>query len=479
MELFDLTIKEARDGLLKKKFSSRELVSACLSRIKKLEPKLNAFITVCEKKAEEEAEKADKKMGDLRDLGDMRELFVRYPLLGIPISVKDNYCTKGIKTTAASHVLMNYIPPYDATVVKRLKEAGAIILGKTNMDAWAHGSSTEASDFFTTRNPWDINRLPGGSSGGSAASIAADETIGSIGSETAGSIRQPAAWCGVVGLKPTYGRVSRYGLIAMASSLDCPGPITKTVEDVAAILQVLAGNDPYDATTSYKPVPNYLKEIKKGIKGLKIGIPEEYFRMAEKEVSKKNLEAVKVLEKLGTKIKKISLFDPKYAIAVYTILQRSEVSSNLARYDGIRFGFRREKFGEEARKRIMLGTYYLSAGYYEAYYLKAQKVRTLICQDFEKAFKEVSVIIGPTSPSTALPLGASKTSPMFGEVADVLVEPSTIAGLPGLNIPCGFSQEGLPVGMQIIGPQFSEDLILRIGYAYEQVTQWYKIKPKL
>jgi len=479
MELFDLTIKEARDGLLKKKFSSRELVSACLDRIKKLEPKLNAFITVCEKEAREQTQIADKKMRDLGDMGDTRELFVRYPLLGIPISVKDNYCTKGIKTTAASHVLMNYIPPYDATVVKRLKEAGTIILGKTNMDAWAHGSSTETSDFFTTRNPWDLTRLPGGSSGGSAASVAAAETIAAVGSETAGSIRQPSAWCGVVGFKPTYGRVSRYGLIAMASSLDCPGPITKTVEDAAIILQTIAGWDSCDATTSPKQVPDFLRIIRNGVRGIKIGIPQKYFSVAETEVAKKVDEAVKILERLGAEIKEISLFDPKYAIAVYTILQRSEVSSNLARYDGIRFGFGRERFADEARRRIMLGTYYLSAGYYEAYYLKAQKVRTIILEDFEQVFKGIDVIVGPTSPSAALSVGSSKNDPMFGEMADVLVEPSTIAGLPGLNLSCGFTKDGLPVGMQIIGPQFSEELLFRVGYAYEQETQWYKMKPKL
>lgn len=473
MELNQLTIKEARSGLIAKKFSSRELTEACLSRIKKLETSLNAFITVCDKEAKEAAEKADK------ILSQQPTATSGQPLLGIPIAIKDNFCTKGIKTTAASNVLANFVPPYDATVVERLKNAGVIILGKTNMDAWAHGSSTETSDFFTTRNPWNLNRLPGGSSGGSAASIVADETIGSIGSETAGSIRQPSAWCGTVGLKPTYGRVSRYGLIAMASSLDCPGPITKTVEDAAIILKTIAGNDPYDATTSLKPIPDYLEGIKDGVNGIRIGIPEEYFSVAEKEVGEKVLEAIKILEKLGAKTEKISLFDPKYAIAVYTILQRSEVSSNLARYDGIRFGFGREKFGEEARRRIMLGTYYLSAGYYEAYYLKAQKVRTIICQNFEKAFKNVDIIIGPTSPSTALPLGASKDHSMFGEVADVLVEPSTIAGLPGLNLPCGFSKEGLPISMQIIGPQFSEELLLQTGFAYEEATQWYKIKPKL
>lgn len=471
MKLNELTIKEAQEGLINKKFSSRELVEACLSRIKKLEPKIKAFITVCEKEALRQAEKADSIISQQSIVNS------QWSLLGIPIAVKDNFCTQGIKTTAASNILANFIPPYDATVVRKLKEAGAIIIGKTNMDAWAHGSSTETSDFFTSRNPWNLNYLPGGSSGGSTAAVAAHETVGAIGSETAGSIRQPAAWCGVAGLKPTYGRVSRYGLIAMASSLDCPGPLTKTVEDAALLLQVLAGYDLQDATTSPKPVPNYSANIDKGVDKLTIGVPEEYFSSAvDKEVILKVSQALKVLEKKGARLKKLSLFDPKYAIAVYTILQRSEVSSNLGRYDGIRYGEKREKFGEEAKKRIMLGTYCLSAGYYEAYYLKAQKLRTLILENFLKAFKETDLIIGPTSPSTALPLGSSKNHPMFGEAADMLVESSTIAGLPGLNIPCGFSNKGLPVGMQIIGPQFSEELLFQIGYAYEQATEWHKIK---
>ncbi len=467
MKLNELTIKQAQEGLAKKEFSSMDLVEACFKRIKEAEPKIHAFLTISQKEAREEAKKAETKRAE------------DYPLLGIPISVKDNYCTRGIKTTAASQVLENYIPPYDATVVKKLKAAGAIILGKTNMDAWAHGSSTETSDFGSTYNPWDISKLPGGSSGGSAASIAVDEIIGSIGSETAGSIRQPASWCGVVGFKPTYGRVSRYGLIAMCSSTDSPGPITKTVEDAAILLQVLAGKDEQDATTSSKEVPNYLANINNGIKGLRIGISEDYFKVAQPQVKETVLKAIKTLEESGAQVKNLNLFNPKYAISVYTILQRAEVSSNLARFDGIRYGEKRDKFQEEAKRRIMLGTYCLSAGYYNAYYLKAQKIRTLICKDFEEAFENVDVIIGPTTPSTALPVGSSKNHPMFGEVADILVEPSTIAGLPGVNVNCGFTKENLPVGMQIMGPQFSEDLILRVANFYQQATDWYKRKPKL
>lgn len=464
-----LTILEAAESLRKKKFSSVDLVKSCLERINSVDSKLKAFVTVCDQEAISQARQADKFQN-----------FGTKPLLGIPFAVKDNFCTKGITTTASSNVLRNYAPEYDATVVKRLRQAGAIIIGKTNMDAWAHGSSTETSDFFTTRNPWDPNRLPGGSSGGSAAAVAADMIIGAVGSETAGSIRQPAAWCGIVGLKPTYGRVSRYGLIAMASSLDSPGPMTKTVEDAALLLNVLAGKDQQDATTSTNPVPDYLKNIKKGVKGVKIGVPREYFVQGiQAGVTKNVLEALKVFQKLGAEIIEISLLDPGYSVAVYTILQRSEVSSNLARYDGIRFGERREVFGQEAKRRIMLGTYILSAGYYDQYYVKAQKVRTLICRDFEKAFQKVDLIIGPTSPSVALRVGVTKDSFMFGELQDILVEPSTLAGLTGINVCCGFSGDNLPVGMQIIGPQFSEELILQAAYAYQQLTDWHKKKPNI
>lgn len=464
-----LTLKEAKSVLKQKKISSLELTNACLERIKKLEPKISAFITVTAKEALDQAKHADQLISQGADK----------PLLGMPISIKDNFCTRGVKTTAASDVLSDFIPPYDATVVNLLKEAGAVIVGKTNMDAWAHGSSTETSDFGATKNPWNTKRLPGGSSGGSAATVAADEVIASIGSETAGSIRQPAAWCGVVGLKPTYGRVSRYGVVAMGSSLDSPGPITKTVEDSAFLLNILAGQDKFDATTSPKNPENYLNNLEKSIKGIKIGISKDYFNQCESEVAQKAREALKAFEKLGAVVSEIKLFDPQYAIAVYTIIQRAEVSSNLARYDGIRFGQKRNNFHEEAKRRIMLGTYVLSAGYYDEYYNKAQKVRTIIVEDFKRAFRDVDIIIGPTSPSTALPLGASKGHPMFGEMADVLVEPSSIAGLPGINVPCGFSKEGLPIGMQIIGPQFAESLILNAAHQFEANTQFHKTKPNI
>jgi len=375
--------------------------------------------------------------------------------------------------------LDEYVPPFDSTVVSKLKDAGMVMLGKANMDAWAHGSSTETSDYGPSKNPWDLTRMPGGSSGGSAAAVASQEAIGSIGSETAGSIRQPASWCGVVGMKPTYGRVSRYGVVAMASSLDSPGPITKTVEDSAIILQVLAGQDKYDATTSPLPVPDYLKNLKRDIQGLTIGISDDYFEGVDAEVRAAIEETYKPFEKLGVKIKKLKLFDPKYAIAVYTILQRAEVSSNLARYDGIRYGHDRTFFGDEAKRRVMLGTYTLSAGYYDAYYKKAQKVRTLIVEDFRRAFSEVDLIIAPTNPVPALKLGESANNPMFGELMDVLVEPSSIAGLPGISVPCGLTKKNLPIGMQIMGPQFSEELILNAAYKYEQETPWHERKADL
>ncbi len=469
MSLNFFTLKQAKEALEKKQISSVELTEACLDQIKKTESKISAFVTVCEEEALEEAKKADEKIAKGEDL----------PFLGIPFSIKDNFCTKGIRTTASSKVLDNFIPPYDATVVARLKEAGIVIIGKTNLDAWAHGSSTETSDYGVTKNPWNINHLPGGSSGGAAASMAADQAIAAIGSETAGSIRQPADWCGVIGLKPTYGRVSRYGVVAMASSLDSPGPMTKTVEDSALILQVLAGKDGLDATASPKEVDDYIKNLTKKVSGLTIGVSDEYFEGVTEPVRVNVEAAIKLYEKMGAKIKKIKLFPPQYTIAVYTILQRAEVSSNLARYDGIRFGNDRSFFGDEAKRRIMLGTYALSAGYYDEYYNKAQKVRTVIVNDFNKAFKEVDVIIAPTNPWTALPLGASKDNPMYGEMADALVEPSSIAGLPGINVPCGFSKEGLPTGFQVIGPQFSESLILNVAYQYEQATDWKKEKPKL
>jgi aspartyl-tRNA(Asn)/glutamyl-tRNA(Gln) amidotransferase subunit A len=467
-----LNIKRAKEGLKNKDFSSVELTKACLDRIKETDGKLNVFVTLTEEEALRNAQEADKIIASGQDL----------PLLGIPIAIKDNFSTIGVQTTASARVLDDYFPPYDSTVVRKLKEAGMVMVGKTNMDAWAHGSSTETSDFGHTKNPWNIDHLPGGSSGGSAATVAANQVIAAIGSETAGSIRQPASWCGVVGLKPTYGRVSRYGVVAMGSSLDSPGPITKTVEDSALILNILAGKDSMDATTSPSDPSDYLAALKQTGKDLVLGISEEYFNGVDPEVSEKVKKAIKKLEELGFKIEPIKLFDPKYAIDVYTIIQRSEVSSNLARYDGIRFGNGRETFGDEAKRRIMFGTYSLSSGYYDQYYNKASKVRTVIINDFKKAFEKVDAIVAPTSPSLALPVGATKNAAMFGELADILVEPSSIAGLSGINVPVGFSSTNLPVGMQIIGPQWGEEKVIEIAHSYETGTldeDWRTKEPEL
>ena len=470
IDLTSLSVTEAQEKLRSKKISSVELTDAYLQRIEKYDPLLNSFVTITKENALENARLADEKINK----GEYS------PLLGIPLAIKDNFSTKDIRTTASSKVLDNYIPPFDSTVVSKLKGAGMVLLGKTNMDAWAHGSSTETSDYGPTRNPWDTDRLPGGSSGGSAAVVSADFASAAIGSETAGSIRQPASWCGVVGLKPTYGRVSRYGVIAMASSTDSPGPITKTVEDSALILNVLAGNDPRDATSSTIKVPDYTKSLNKSIKGLKIGISDVYFPSEmEKNVKESVEKALKHFESLGCEIINIPLFDPKFSIAVYTILQRSEVSSNLARLDGIRYGYDRTYFGDEAKRRIMLGTYTLSSGFYDAYYKKAQQVRTLIVEDFKNAYKKVDVIVSATSPTTAMKIGATENTSMFGEMADVLVEPSSIAGLPGINIPCGFSKENLPIGLQIMGPQFAEERILALANSYEKTTDWNKRKPSI
>jgi aspartyl-tRNA(Asn)/glutamyl-tRNA(Gln) amidotransferase subunit A len=384
---------------------------------------------------------------------------------GIPVAVKDNFNVLDRRTTASSNILKNYISPYDATVVRKLKENNFSIIGKTNMDAFAHGSSTETSDFGPTLNPVNTDYLPGGSSGGSAAAVAANMCTFAIGSETAGSIRGPAAWCGVVGLKPTYGRISRYGLIAMCSSTDCPGPITKTVADARIVYNLLKGEDPHDATSQ-----NFQDKESKSLKCLKIGLPKEYFMdEAQKGVNEKIMAEAKVLEKLGAKLVEVSMMDPKYAVSVYTIIQRSEVSSNLARMDGIRFGETRDKFNAENRRRIMLGTYTLQSGYYDAYYKKAQKVRTLIIEDFRKIFEKVDLLLAPTMPSTAPKVGITEGQSMYGELADILTEPSAMAGLPAISVPAGFIDK-LPIGLQLIGPQASEDLLLDTAEVYEIST---------
>lgn len=469
MDITQLTLKESAEGLNSKKFSSVELTTAYLERINKLNPQLNAYLTVCKDYAINAARKADEKIKN----GDTS------PLLGIPVALKDLFLTKGIRTTASSKVLENYIPQYDATVTKKLKDAGAVILGKLNCDAWAHGSSGENSDFGPVKNPWNTEYVPGGSSSGSAASVSADLCVASTGTDTGGSIRLPASFCNVVGLKPTYGRVSRYGIVAMASSLDSIGHFTKTIEDNALILNVTAGQDKMDATTPPINVPDYSKDIAKGVKGLKIGIPKEYFTEGMDDKIKDLVrKALKVLEQQGAELIEISLPHTEYAIACYYIIQPSEVSSNLARYDGIRYGNNRSYFGDEAKRRIMLGTYTLSAGYYDAYYKKAMQVRTLTIKDYEEAFKKADVIIAPVSPTLPWKLGEKVDDPLKMYLSDIFTVTANIAGVPGLAIPIGFSNE-LPVGLQIIGPQFSEELLYQVGYAYEKETQWYKKKPNI
>ena len=462
-----LTISQAIKLISDGSITSLDLVEDCLAAIEKYNHKLNAYLTL-NKKARDIAKSYKGKKPDKTR-----------PLLGIPVAIKDNFLTKDLRTTAASKLLNDYLPQYSATVVKKLENAGAIILGKTNLDAWCHGSSTETSDYGPTLNPWNLNHLAGGSSGGSAAAVAADMALAGTGSETAGSIRGPAAWCGCVGLKPTYGRVSRYGLIAMGSSLDCPGPLTKTVEDAALILEVLAGQDPLDATTSDKPKEQYSLYLGKGIRGMKIGIAGNYL-LKDMDTKTKDLikKAAGVFEDLGAKVDMVKTLDPAYAIGVYTVVQRSEVSSNLARYDGVRYGSARQSFGEEAKRRIMLGTFTLSSGYQDKYYKKAQKVRSLFISDFENVFQKYDLLISPTMPGPAPKLGATHGQAMFGEMADILNEPTSIAGLPGISVPCGFV-DGLPVGLNIFGPQFSEGKIIQAADAFEKATEWHLVKPDL
>lgn len=460
MKLNELTIKEALGELKDKKFSSVELTRACLEQIKKHNPDINAFLTINEK-AIDEAKKADQ----ARDSGS------NSPLLGIPIALKDMFLTKGLRTTAASKVLENYIPQYDATVVEKLKNAGAVILGKTNHDAWAHGASGENSDFGPTKNPWNTKYVPGGSSSGSTSAVALNMAIASSGTDTGGSIRQPASFTSTVGLKPTYGLVSRYGIVAMASSLDSIGHFTKTVEDSAIYLNVTAGNDPMDATTTKNNTPNYLEDLHKGVKGLKIGVPKEYFTQGLDSNIKKNIHgAIKKLEELGAKIIEISLPHTEYSLACYYIIVSSEISSNLARYDGIRYGNDRTHFGDEAVRRIILGTFTLSSGYYDAYYKKAMQVRTLIRIDFEKAFQEVDAIISPVSPTPPWKLGEKVDNPLKMYLSDVYTVIANLAGIPGLAVPSGFIDD-LPTGFQILGPQFSEKLLFQIGHAFEQTQE--------
>jgi aspartyl-tRNA(Asn)/glutamyl-tRNA(Gln) amidotransferase subunit A len=473
--LYKLTVVEALEGLKSGDFTITDLVTSCLDRIEKHDGEIKAFITVTKELALERAKRLEK---ELEDKG--VAVFDEKPLFGIPYASKDNYSTKDILTTASSKMLDNYYPPFDATVIKRLNDAGAILVGKTNMDAFAHGASTENSDFFTTKNPWNTSKVPGGSSGGSAAAVISGMCLFATGSETGGSTRGPASWCGLVGVKPSYGKVSRYGIVAMASSTDSPGPLTKSIEDGALVLSVMGGKDPLDATSSNTEVPNYLDLLKGySLKGIKIGKPKSYFEIdLQKGVQEKVEQAIEVFKSLGAEIVEIDLLDPKYAIAVYTILQRSEVSSNLARLTGMRYGNTRNNFGFEAKKRIMLGTYTLSSGYYDAYYSKAQKVRTLIIDSFEKAFEKVDLIIAPGMPCVALEIGESSKSSMFGELIDLLNEPSCISGHPGITATCGLSH-GLPVGFQLIGKMNDEAAIFGAISKYQEATNFHKEMPKL
>ena len=414
-------------------------------------------------------------------------------LAGIPVAIKDNICVKGEETTCASNILKGFRPPYDATVIRKLKDAGAVLMGKTNMDEFAFGSSCETSCYGPTRNPWDIERIPGGSRGGSAAAVAADETILALGSDTGGSIRQPASMCGVVGLKPTYGRVSRYGLIAFASSLDQIGPITKDVEDSALLLSVIAGHDEMDSTSVDVPVPDYKKALVKDVKDLRIGVPKEYFvKGIVPQVSSAIKKAIELFKGLGARITEISLPHTEYALSAYYIVAPAEASSNLARFDGVQYGFRAEGsenlidmyirtrsqgFGNEAKRRILLGTYVLSSGYYEAYYLKAQKVRTKIKEDFDAAFRMVDCVITPTSPTAAFKIGERLEDPLSMYLSDIYTIPVNLAGLPAISVPCGFTMDNLPIGLQIIGKPFDEETIFRAAYTYEQSTEWHTRTP--
>jgi aspartyl-tRNA(Asn)/glutamyl-tRNA(Gln) amidotransferase subunit A len=497
MQLNELTILEASKGLKNKEFSSVELTKACLKRIKETDSKIKSFITITEDVALAQARMADKEVRS----GNGEKNF----LLGIPCSIKDVIVTKDILTTAASNILNNYVPPYDATLVEKLKRRGMVMLGKVNCDAFAHGSSTENSDFFTTRNPWDLERVPGGSSGGSASSVAGNQCFYSIGTDTGGSIRQPASFCGVVGLKSTYGRISRYGLISMTSSTDCPGIIAKNTVDVAIVLKEIAGKDKKDSTSSDKSVDDYVGLLEQDdIKDIKIGIPKEYF-IDELNNDVKNVvkSAIKKFEGLGAKIVEISLPHTKYAVPVYYIVTPSEISSNLARFDGIKYGYsetrnskletqslldvyfksRGKGFGREAKRRIMLGTYALSSGYYDAYYLKAQKVRALIKKDFNKALEQVDAIVTPTCPSVAFKVGEHISNPLEMYMEDIFLSAASLAGLPAISVPCGFAKPEngsieMPVGMQVIGRPFDEKTILKVANTYERNSEWHKKKPK-
>ncbi|MEK6813171.1 MAG: Asp-tRNA(Asn)/Glu-tRNA(Gln) amidotransferase subunit GatA [Nitrospirota bacterium] len=478
-----LTAHALSDLLRKKEVKAVEILDAAFSRIRAVDPAIRAFLTLMEETARKQAASADERIARGQ----------AGPLTGIPVALKDNLCTRGTRTTCASRILGNFVPPYDATVVSALDKAGAVFVGKTNLDEFAMGSSTENSAFQITRNPWDTERIPGGSSGGSAAAVSADMCAVALGSDTGGSIRQPAACCGIVGLKPTYGRVSRYGLVAFASSLDQIGPLAKDVRDAALILDAISGKDPADSTSADIPVPSHAAALTGDVRGLRIGIPKEYFISGmDPEVEKAVRDAVDVLRRLGADIREVSLPYTPYAVAVYYILATSEASSNLARYDGVKYAYRAgrpsdlldmymksraEGFGAEVKRRIMLGTYALSAGYYDAYYRKGQQVRTLIKQDFDRAFENVDVIATPTAPTPAFKVGEKTADPLQMYLSDIFTISVNLAGIPGISLPCGFSSGNLPIGLQLLSKAFDEPTLLRAAHAYEQSTEWHKAKP--
>ena len=484
MELIEHSSRELLAWLERGEITAEQLTSAYLQAIRQREPKVQAFVHVNESAALEQARRVDEKRRRGEPLG---------KLAGLPVAIKDVLCTKGVPTTCCSKILHNFIPPYDAHVIRRLKEEDAVLIGKTNMDEFAMGSSTENSAFQVTRNPWDLERTPGGSSGGSAAAVAACEAPLSIGSDTGGSIRQPASLCGIVGLKPTYGRVSRFGLVAFASSLDQVGPFGHDTYDVALLMEVIAGHDPRDSTCAPEPVPPYRQTLDDPVRPLRIGVAREYFGEGlDPEVEQAVREALQVYRRLGATIQEISLPHSRYAIATYYIVATAEASSNLARYDGVHYGYRAkqfdnmihmysrtrgEGFGAEVKRRIMLGTYVLSRGYYEAYYLKALKVRRLIKEDFDKAFAECDIVAGPTSPTPAFKLGEKVANPLAMYLSDIYTISCNLAGIAGISIPCGFTKNGLPIGLQLLAPPFAEEKLLRIARMYERETDWHLRRP--
>jgi aspartyl-tRNA(Asn)/glutamyl-tRNA(Gln) amidotransferase subunit A len=486
LTLNQLTAHEIINLIRKKKITAYEVMQDIFNQIDKVENSIKAFLVLNREEALRQAKEIDAKVKNGEEIP---------PLAGVAVAIKDIIATRGTETTCGSKILKGFIPPYNATVINRLREAGAITIGKTNMDEFAMGSSTENSAFFSTRNPWDLERVPGGSSGGSASAVVADETHIALGTDTGGSIRQPASFCGIVGLKPTYGRVSRYGLIAFASSFDQIGTLTKDVEDTALVMNIISGQDHKDSTSANLKVPDYLKSCREGVKGLKIGVPKEYFvKGLDPEVKLAIDNAVKLFEKLGAKIEKVSLPHTEYALPAYYLIATAEASSNLARYDGVQYGYRAEEyedlssmyqktrsegFGSEVKRRIMLGTYALSSGYYDAYYLKAQKVRTLIREDFGKAFSKYDILITPTSPTPAFKLKEKVSDPLTMYLSDIYTIPINLAGIPAISLNCGYSKNNLPIGLQIIGKPFDEETIIRAAFNFEQNNDVEKRKPSI